>query len=272
MTLPVKKRLREYTTVSTAVTFSPPIAWLQVVGAGDVVLKDEAGTAVTLTGCVGGEVLSGPFSELTSMTATKVRLGDGAPPYGMTAANIPYVTDEWTDAAAVSTTALLVATATTVAAQTVLAAAMTAGGNAALLAYPRNLTFTTASTATDAPASVVITGTDINGAALSETLVLSQAATTDVGVKAFKTVTSVVYGAGVGTGGTVAIGIGGKFGLSKAIKQRIAMPNVIQERAINAIVTTGTYVSASTSPPNGTYAPSAAPDGTKDYALTYEHS
>lgn len=179
--------------------------------------------------------------------------------------------DEWTDPAAVLTTALLAATATTVAAQTVLAAALTAGGVAAILLYPRNITFTTGGTATDAPASVVITGTDINNAALTETLVLSQSAGTDQGVKAFKTIVSIVYGAGVGTGGTVAIGIGKKFGLSKPVKYRAGVLKPIQEIAIGAVVTTGTFTSAATSPPNGTYSPSANPNGsTDDFGIYYE--
>lgn len=62
------------------VTYSPPILWFQAIGPGNVVLKDEAGTAVTFTNLVGGEVYEGPFSELTSFTCTRVRLGDGKPP------------------------------------------------------------------------------------------------------------------------------------------------------------------------------------------------
>ncbi len=77
---PFKNRSREYTSVSSPVTFDPPIAWLQCIGAGNVVLKDEAGTAVTYANMAAYEVLCGPFSELTSMTSSKVRMGDGQPP------------------------------------------------------------------------------------------------------------------------------------------------------------------------------------------------
>ncbi len=81
-TAPFANRLRQYTSVSEPVTFSPAIAWIQVVdaGSGAVVLKDEAGAAVTFDGLLGGEVYSGPFTELTSMTASKIRMGDGLAP------------------------------------------------------------------------------------------------------------------------------------------------------------------------------------------------
>lgn len=183
-------------------------------------------------------------------------------------ANTTLVVDEWTDAAAVSTTALKTATLITTDPQTILAAALLAGGKTALAAYPRNITYTGGGDTSHAPTSATATGTDVNSAALTEVTALT--AGSAVGVKAFKTIVSIVFtGATVGDG-SVAIGIGGKFGLTRKIKQRIALPHVLQELAINAVVATGTYVSAATSPPNGSYAPSAAPDGSKDYALTYE--
>lgn len=77
---PYSNRSQEKTSVASPITYSPPITWLQVVGAGNVTLKGEDGVAVTYTGCIGGEVYVGPFTELTSMTSAKVRLGDGTPP------------------------------------------------------------------------------------------------------------------------------------------------------------------------------------------------
>jgi hypothetical protein len=79
-----KNRNRDYTTSpATPITFGIPIAWVYPVGAGDIVLKDEAGTAVTLanlTGYEGG--IAGPWSELTSFTCSQVRMGDASPPPG----------------------------------------------------------------------------------------------------------------------------------------------------------------------------------------------
>lgn len=183
-------------------------------------------------------------------------------------ANTTIRIDEWTDPAAVSTTALKAATLITTDPQTILAAALVAGGKTALATYPRNVTFTGGGTTAHCPTSVVITGTDYSDAALSETVALT--AGSGVGVKAFKTTASYVFTGATTGDGSVAIGIGGKLGLTRKIKQRIALPHVIQELAVNAVVDTGTYVSAATSPPYGTYAPADAPDGTRDYALSYE--
>lgn len=183
----------------------------------------------------------------------------------------PLYVQEWTNAAAVSTTALKAATATTVAPQTILAAALLTQGKTDLATYPRNITFTSGgSDATHAPASVVITGTDIDDAALTETVTLSQTAGTDLGVKAFKTITSIVYGAAGGTDATVAIGLGGKLGLAKKAKTRGGIVMVVQEIAAGALATNGTFVVASTGLPYGTYAPNSAPDGSRDYAVIFE--
>jgi hypothetical protein len=184
--------------------------------------------------------------------------------------------NEWVNPAASDVAGLLIATATAAVGvvQTVLAAALIGAGKTALAAFPRNVTFTTAGVdPTHAPASVVITGTDINNAVLVESLVLSQSATTDQGVKAFKTLVSIVYGAGVDTDATVSIGFGKKFGLSRPLVLRAGSTKAIQEIAITAVVTTGTLVLPVTSPPNGTYAPSANPNGTTDdFAIYYEAS
>ena len=180
-------------------------------------------------------------------------------------------TDEWINPAAAAVAGLKAATASTVAVQTVLTAGLLAPGVAALLDFPRNVTFTTAgATAADAPATALITGTDIDDAALTETVTIAQTATIAQGAKCFKTVTSIVYAAGDGTGATVAIGFGQKFGLTKKIKTLGGGVAVINEIAIGARVTTGTFADYTTSPPYGNYSPAAAPDGVNDYAVTYQ--
>lgn len=75
----------EYTSISAGgVAFDPPIAWVQVVtaGSGGLVVKSQDGTAQTYAGLIGGDVYYGPFNEITSMTCSKIRVGDGvvAPP------------------------------------------------------------------------------------------------------------------------------------------------------------------------------------------------
>lgn len=183
----------------------------------------------------------------------------------------PWKTDEYTDAIASATDGLLDATATTVAVQTVLAAALKAAGKNELAARPRNVTFTTSGgTPADAPATATITGTDINGDALTEEVNVPQTATTAEGVKAFKTITSIVYSAGQGTDALVAIGFGKKFGLSRKAKTRASAVNKGTEISAGSYVTNGTLVVAETGLPNGTYSPNANPDGSADFAITYE--
>lgn len=123
--------------------------------------------------------------------------------------------EEYTDLvglAAPGAAALKAATATVASIVTVLPAGLLAAGLAQLAAWPRPLTFTTAGgTAADAPANVVITGTDMNGAAISETLALAQTATVVTSVNAYKTIVSLVYPAADGTGATIAVGIGAAY-------------------------------------------------------------
>jgi hypothetical protein len=72
----------EYTSISSAVAFDPPIAWIQVVtaGSGGLVVKSQDGTAQTYAGLVAGDIYYGPFNQITSMTCSKIRVGDGAVP------------------------------------------------------------------------------------------------------------------------------------------------------------------------------------------------
>jgi hypothetical protein len=83
-------------------------------------------------------------------------------------------------------------------------------------AVPRNITATSGGTAGDIKAvQVIIAGTNINDEAITETLPVftENTATTVVGSKAFKTVTSITIPAHDGTGATTSIGWGDKLGL-----------------------------------------------------------
>ncbi len=72
----------DYTSISSPVSFPIPIRWIHVVsaGSGGLVVKDEGGDERTYAGLGAGEVLFGPFAEITSMTLTKIRVGDGPAP------------------------------------------------------------------------------------------------------------------------------------------------------------------------------------------------
>lgn len=83
-------------------------------------------------------------------------------------------------------------------------------------AVPRNVTATSGGTAGDIKAvQVTVTGTNVDDVVITETLPVFtvDSATTVVGSKAFKTVTSYSVPAMDGTGATVAIGTGAKLGL-----------------------------------------------------------
>mgnify|MGYP000308268508 CR=1 FL=1 len=111
----------------------------------------------------------------------------------------------------------------------------------------------------------MITGTDINGDSLTETVAITASAGTYAGVKAFRTITSVVYGAAGGTGATVSIGYGAVFGLSRKAKTRAGAVNRGIEISAGSVVTNGTLVVAGTSGPNnqvGGYTEATKPQGT----------
>jgi hypothetical protein len=75
-----KNRSRAITSDTAAAVFDPPISWLQMLSAGAITMKDEAGTTVTYPALLAGQVVPGPFSAYTSCTSSNVILGDGPPP------------------------------------------------------------------------------------------------------------------------------------------------------------------------------------------------
>lgn len=144
---------------------------------------------------------------------------------------------------------------------------------AAAISPPRNITVSTGvgGTPADAPATAVVTGTDINGDVLTETLNISQTAATVAGVKAFASVSSIVEAAGEGTGAALSYGIGVLIGLGKKAATRAGAPAIVKEIAAGVLVpTAGVFAAAATGLPNGTYSPNSAADGLRDYCLYYE--
>lgn len=173
---------------------------------------------------------------------------------------------EFTDQGATATNNLKAATATVASPVTLQATDLLAPGLAILAGGARNVTFTTAgSTASDAPATALVTGTDVNGKVQTETVTLAQTAATASGVKAFKTVTSIAYPAADGTGATIAIGVGKAMGLALPPKSRAGLAAIVKEISGGAVVTNGTLDAT-----NHTYTPSASQDGTTDFAIYYE--
>lgn len=179
------------------------------------------------------------------------------------------VVEEFTDPPAAGAALISVAALTQVAA----GRSATLLPLAANISPPRNITVTNTGTGTpaDVPASATVTGKDINGVTMTEVLTIPQTATITPGAKAFASVSSIVEGVGEGATGTLSYGIGTLIGLGKKAAVRGGLVAVVKEIAAGSLAPTpGAFVVPATGAPNGTYAPSSAADGTRDYCLYYE--
>jgi len=175
--------------------------------------------------------------------------------------------EEYTNPATAAAAGLRVATAPTLAVQTLAASDLLAPGVAALLAYGRNVTFTTAgATPASAPADAVVTGTGMDDEVVTETITVPQTATISAGSKIFKTITSIDFPVSQGIDCTVAIGFGVILGVLKTPKSRAGAALPVRE-----IVDGGLVVTGAMSATNKSYTPATAPDGAHDYAIYYEY-
>jgi len=117
---------------------------------------------------------------------------------------------------------------------------------------PRNITATSGGTSADIKAvQVIITGTNIYGEPLTETLPVFtvNSPTTVVGNKAFATVTSILIPAHDGTGATTAIGTGSKLGLPVKLSRNTvvaAFLGGVKEGTAPTVATSSTLHSANT--------------------------
>lgn len=184
----------------------------------------------------------------------------------------PTVVAEYVAPAAASVNAIKLAIASVASVQSYSGVALDGATGPAVMSPPRNVTVTTAgSTASDASATATIKGTDVNGAALSETITVSQTAATAAGAKMFATVTEIDLPAADGTGATLAFGFGAILGLPSKGETRAGGLAVFGESVNGARpATAGVYASSATAPPNGSYAPNTAPDASHSYAILYE--
>lgn len=125
---------------------------------------------------------------------------------------------------------------------------------------PRNLTVVASGAATG---DVVVTGTNIRGDVITETLALN-GTNSVVGNKAFKTVTSVAVPAVAGT--TIDLGIGVKLGLSR----RMVTDNY-QQGTVDGTheATRATIAYSATAIESNTVSFNTAPNGTRDYTAIY---
>lgn len=131
--------------------------------------------------------------------------------------------------------------------------------------FGRNVTVVASGAATS---TVTVSGRDYLGQAVTELLTLN-GATPVVGLKAFKWIDSVAFGATAGT--TINLGFGTKLGLP------YRMSNVMEETANGAEATVGTFVAGvltdpqtnATGDPRGTYIPSTTMNGSNRILATF---
>lgn len=112
---------------------------------------------------------------------------------------------KWTEPDAAAAAVVLAATTLTTAVQTITSGITNPD-------FSRVLSITGAMAGGSLTGNVVITGTDIRGNAISDTIALNGNSTVD-GIKAFKTVSSVQLPVRVSAGDTVSVGISDKLGL-----------------------------------------------------------
>ena len=120
------------------------------------------------------------------------------------------------------------------------------------LAEARNVTVTqTAAGSTDVAVPFIVTGTDINGAAITESIT-SVAGSTVAGLKAFKTVSSVVSAtwvinaASTSTADTVVIGTGDVYGLPVIPAAAGYVLTILDATPAGSVVTTNAAISLCT--------------------------
>jgi hypothetical protein len=187
-------------------------------------------------------------------------------------AELVLVVDTFENVPTASTNAFLLAKASAVGAKSYTAAQLDGAVGAGVSRPARNVTVTVAgTTAAESYTSLTVTGEDINGKSLSETIAVTAAAATYQGNSAFRKITNLAFTGGTGAGATVAVGFGNKLGFSEKTALRDTKVHVVSELQDGVHVgTAGTLAVPTVGLPNGTYTPNAAPDAAKTYTVVYE--
>lgn len=132
--------------------------------------------------------------------------------------------EEWSNIATADDDALKTSVASAVTEQTYTGTTLDGVIGVGALSPPRNVTITSTSHADIDAVGVVITGIDVNGKALTETITLTNGGgVVNSGNKAFAKVSKIVVPAQSGTGGALKFGFGDKIGLSRTIKSRAGL-------------------------------------------------
>jgi len=169
---------------------------------------------------------------------------------------------KWTDALALSTTRLTTAQATSASITTVTT--FTAQPD-----FARQITILPGGTTADVKAGdYVITGTNIRGEVISDTLVFADNATVaQTSVKAFKTVTSIVYPVQDGTAATFAVGINDALGLDRCMNANEVILVTVAAGVFETTRPTVTFHATDVS--RNTIDPNTALDAAKDVTCVF---
>lgn len=139
---------------------------------------------------------------------------------------------------------------------------------------PRNVTVTTSAVtgAYNTTDPIVVTGLDVDGNALTDELALTAANGDEVvaGDACFAQVTSIAIPIQTLATSEFLFGFGAALGLSKKAAVRAGAVNAIAE--IHPAGNAGAFGLPAAAAPNGSYTPDSgiAPNGVRDYAVTYE--
>jgi len=168
----------------------------------------------------------------------------------------------WTDPLALSTTRLTTAQATSAAITTVTT--FTAQPD-----FARQITILPGGTTADVKAGdYVITGTNIRGEVISDTLVFADNATVaQTSIKAFKTVTSIVYPVQDGTAATFAVGINDALGLDRSMNANEVILVTVSAGTFETTRPTVTFHATDVS--RNTIDPNTALDAAKDVTCVF---
>ncbi len=134
--------------------------------------------------------------------------------------------------------------------------------------FPRNVTVTPGGTTADVPAGdITITGTNIRDEVITEAITLAaNASTLKAGLKAFKTVTSVVFPVQDGAAATYDVGFADVMGLDR----KMAEASVLDAYADGVRETTAATVTFSaTAIESNTVDTNTANDASVDFAVIY---
>lgn len=133
--------------------------------------------------------------------------------------------------------------------------------------FPRNVTITPGGTTADVPAGdITVTGTNIRDEVITEALTLAaNASTLKAGLKAFKTVTSIVFPIQDGAAATYDVGIADVLGLDRAILG----DTVLAVTADGVYETTRPTVVANANVESSTMDPNTAADAAVDFVSYY---